>query len=118
VAFLTATSLIAMVPLSEFRTPTLMPLAPLLATVGAAALTAAAAVGAAAGVGALQAANSPAAEPASTTPVDTRKNERRFRFRFSIAQHYRPPQTSTSALVLRTAGLPLFHVPNDSVLRT
>jgi hypothetical protein len=83
VAFLTATSLIAMVPLSEFNTPTLMPVALAAATVGFAA---GAAVGPAAGVGALQAAIRPAAEAATTTPVDTRRNWRLLRFRFNIGQ--------------------------------
>jgi len=79
-AFLTATSLIAMVPLNELSTPTLMPVLAA-ATVG---LAATATVGAAAGAGAPQAASSPAAEPTRTTPVDARKKVRRLKFRLSI----------------------------------
>jgi hypothetical protein len=82
VAFFTATSLIAIVPLSEFRTPTLIPVALAAAAVGATAGLAA--VGAAAGAGALHAASKPAADAASAAPVDARKKVRLF----NIRQHY------------------------------
>jgi hypothetical protein len=91
VAFLTATSLIAIVPLSEFSTPTLMPAAVPVVAAGAAAggvvgLAAGGVVGLAAGAGALQAARSPATDTPSTAPVDAISNWRRLSDRLNIRQ--------------------------------
>jgi hypothetical protein len=95
VAFLTATSLMAIVPLSELSTPTLIPAvlaAPAAGPVVAAAAAAGAGVAAAAagavvglaaagagGAAGLQAANRPAVEAPSTATADALKNWRRPR---------------------------------------
>src|SRR5437899_1906590 len=100
VAFLTATSLMAMVPLSEFSTPTLIPVAVVAAVVAAGAvLAAAAAVGLGAGACTPQAASNPAAEAASAAPVDALKKWRLVTFWFNIAQPYPAAIWRASALL-------------------
>jgi hypothetical protein len=74
----------AMVPLSEFRTPTLMPV-PLVAVAGAAGL---AAVVGGAGAAVLHAASNPATDTPSAAPPDARRNLRRFNDLCNIAQRY------------------------------
>jgi hypothetical protein len=115
VAFFTATSLIAIVPLSEFRTPTLIPV-PLAApaagaVVGAGFAAAAGAVGAA-GAGVLHAASNPATDAPSTAPVEARRNPRRLKELGNIAQRYLPSSTKTSALLPATGHLISDEVPN------
>src|SRR5207237_4582290 len=78
--FFTATSLIAIVPLNEFSTPTLMPFVAAETVVGAVVgLAAGAAVGAVGGV-LVQAASRPPAPASVAAPIARRKNRRRDAF--------------------------------------